>query len=61
MDNVLHINDYTPFIHEFEIDRLVEDFKSFGKEFIIVQDSTCLYDEQSRICSRSMDDEGLWL
>ena len=61
VDNISHINDYTKFIHESELDNLVKEFSSFNKEFSIIQDSTHLYDENVGICSRSMSDEGLWV
>lgn len=61
IDNVSHINNYTPFIRANELDRLVKDFTTFNKEFSMVQDSTHLYDEQFDICCRAMKDEGLWV
>ena len=57
--HVSHIGDYTLFIYESELNRLVQDFEKM-EEISFIQDSTHLYDEQFAICASGID-YGLWV
>ena len=59
INDISHIGDYTPFIHNSELNALVKDFEKI-EEISIIQDSTHLYDEQFAICARGIDDS-LWV
>ena len=61
IDNISDISDYKPFIHEVEIDRLVKLFLGLMDDITIIQDSAFLHDEHFGICTRGMDEDGLWV
>ena len=58
---IILISDYTPFIHEAEIDRLVKLFSGLLNDNTIIQDSTFLCDEPFGICARGMDEDDVWV